>query len=166
MPGSEVSGKRSLDGLIRDIGRSEVRGSNPATSERHLMQLAGDPLLVGRFIARQEGEPTLRPGPSAPVPGEVTLALARSIVAEGSIDQWGGTARLRQYESTEPRHYTSLSPLPFAPSRTDRENALDLAGGRPGEDAHARQSSRATPIIAVIGVSLVMLLLGLRVVLD
>jgi hypothetical protein len=166
MPASKMSGKPSLDDLIRDIGRSEGRCSTPATPERRLMELAGDPLLVGRFIAGQEGEGVLPPRPSVPMPGEVTLALARSILAEGSIDQWGGTARLRQYESTEPRHHTSLSPSPFSPSRSDREDALDHAGWLPGEDPDAGQSSRATPIIAAIGVGLLMVLLGLRLVPD
>ena len=50
MPGSEKPG---LDELIRDIGRSEGRGGNPATPERHLMQLAGDPLLVNGFLSRE-----------------------------------------------------------------------------------------------------------------
>lgn len=165
MPGSEVSGRPGLDDLIRDIGRSEGRCSTSATPERHLMRLAGDPLLVGKFLARQEGEGGLPPRPSSPMPGEVTLALARSIVAEGSIDLWGG-AGLRQYGTAEPRHHTSFSPSPFTPSRSDRENTLDHAGCSSGEDPDAGQTSRATPLIAVIGVGLLILLLGLRAVSD
>ena len=159
-----MSGKPSLDDLIRDIGRGEGRGSL-ATAERHLMQLAGDPLLVGVFLARQDGG-SPPPNLSAPVPGEVTIALARSILAEGSLDQRAGTARLRQYDTGEPRHRASLSPSAFAPSSSDRECALDHAAWRPEENPDARQPYRAKPIIVVAGVSLVMLLLGLRVVPD
>ena len=166
MPGSDGSGCPRLDDLIGDIGRSEARGSGPATAERHLMELAGDPLMVGAFLAREDGGVSPPPKPRAPVPGEVTIALARSILAEGSLDQRGATARLRQYENAEPRHRTSLSPSAFAPSRSDRDCALDHAASPPGDDPENRLLSQATPIIAIVGVSLIMLLLGLRVVPD
>lgn len=165
MPGSEPPAKPGLDDLIRDIGRSEGRGSPPATPERHLMQLSGDPLLVGGFLARQDGGDLL-PKPIAPVPGEVTIALARSILAEGSLDQRCGTARLRQYDTGEPRDRTSLSPTLFTPSRSDLQGALEHDAGPLEEDADARWPSHAAPIIAVAGVSLIMLLLGLRLVPD
>ena len=100
------------------------------------------------------------------MPGEVTIALARSIVAEGSLDQRGGTARLRQYESREPRLRASFVPSAFTPSRRDQQSALEEGTWLPNGEADDREPFGAKPLIMVAGAGLLMLLLGLRLVPD
>jgi hypothetical protein len=126
MPESEASGGSPGSAkLIRDIGRGGGRGLvGAATSEQHLMQLSGDPLLVRAFVSRQDtSEPPFATVP--PISGDVTIALARRILAEGSLDH--GATGSRRYARREPLVDASLAPSVFSPSRLDQDEAIDFS---------------------------------------
>jgi hypothetical protein len=162
MPASDAAG-RDLGDLIRDIGRSDCRRSSPATTEQHLMRIAGDPLLLGEFLARKEDDGCAAET-KRPVPGEVTIALARRILTQGSLEEAERTSGVR-YGSEEPRRGPSLAPSVFEPSRNDREHALDLTAASPHGSAETQEERGAGPAVAALAVVLAMLV-TLKIVWD
>jgi hypothetical protein len=125
MPPSETPGGQGRSDLIRDIGRSGTTQGGAETNEHRLMRAAGDPLAVREIMSRLESSGPL-PQAAAPMSGEATITLARSILMHGSLDQAHWPQGRMRYDAREALPEDSSPPSAFAPSARDREEALDL----------------------------------------
>lgn len=111
--------------LIRDIGRQCSLSMPSVTTEQELMQRSRDPLLVREFLSHRDSlELAERAAP--PVSSDVTITLARCILAQGSLEPATNSRVSRRYPDREPLLANSLAPSPFNPSAQDREDVMDL----------------------------------------
>lgn len=135
MPPSEAPGGQGRSDLIRDIGRSGAAQGGIETPEHRLMRAAGDPLAVREIMS---GVVSTAPMPqaAAPMSGEATITLARSILMHGSLDQAHWPQGRLRYDDREAGPEDPSPPSAFAPSAQDRAEALEL-------DAPSAQSGSA-----------------------
>lgn len=112
--------------LLSEMSGSEMRRLTAVSPEAHLMRLADDPLLLRALLLRQQAAPQ---PPAAPVGGQISIALARRTRLGGNLT--GSAAGRNCYELGHGLREPSLAPTPFAPSRQDREEAVEL-GARAG----------------------------------
>ena len=159
MPPSEVPGGQERSDLIRDIGRSGTTQGGTETKEHRLMRAAGDPLAVREIMSRLEcSDPP--PQAAAPMSGEATITLARSILMHGSLDQAHWPQGRMRYDAREALPEDSSPPSAFAPSARDREEALDLDA----PSAQAQPAALLSGQLAVLGgLALLVILLWLVV---
>ena len=123
LPPSKIDETRGTEALIHDISKSGVRRSGASRPEQHLMLLAGDPLLMREYLRRQN-TPAPKVLNAVPVSGETTIAIARSILAHGTLE-YQIAGRPKRFLQREAMLEPSLIPSLFEPSGEDRDAALD-----------------------------------------
>jgi hypothetical protein len=145
--------------LIRDIGRQCSLSMPGVTTEQELMQRSSDPLLVREFLARRQNLELVQTAAS-PMSGDATITLARSILAQGSLEPSSHPQVSRRYPVREPLLANSLAPSPFEPSARDREDALDLENSQRADlSLHPAAASPSTPSMALAFIAILLWLM-------
>jgi hypothetical protein len=124
MPRSEGAAGEGPNDLIRDISRSGASRNSSETSEHRLMRAADDPLAV-REIMTQVDEAGPVPQLATAMPGEATITLSRNSLMHGSLGHATRRGRMH-YDGCEAPPEDLDQTSAFAPTRQDREEALDL----------------------------------------
>jgi hypothetical protein len=125
MPPSDSARGQGPADLIRDIGKSSTLTPQTNLQEQQLMRVARDPLAI-RDILLQGDIAVEEPNVVTLLPGEAAIALAHRIVVEGDGGRLNWRLGDMHYIRHEARWQTAAQASAFAPSREDRDEALDL----------------------------------------